>query len=186
MSLDTELFYLLNTSRHPVLDRIIPLFSSQEFIIAFFVALCSLAAIRYGRRALLTALIAVILVVGADFICGQVAKPFFKRPRPYYQLDHLYLRKSGNWHFLKKPLPLRPRYSLPSCHATNTFAAGLYLALTFPRLAPLSLALPLLTGYSRIYGGHHYPGDVLAGYLLGGLLAILAWLLTRNTGRRRP
>ncbi|WP_456434487.1 phosphatase PAP2 family protein [Thermosulfuriphilus sp.] len=185
MSIDIEFFYLINGSRHWLLDHLMPLFSSQTFIIAAFVAISALATLFYGRRAILAALVAVVLVAGADFICGQVAKPFFKRPRPYCTLDHLYLRKGGDWRFIKAPIERPGRYAFPSCHATNTAAAGLYLALVFPRIAPLSLMVPLLTGYSRIYGGHHYPLDVLAGYLLGGGLALAVWGLSRFFWLRR-
>jgi len=36
---------------------------------------------------------------------------------------------------------------------------------------------PLLFGYSRIYLGVHYPGDILAGYLAGLFFGYLFYVL---------
>jgi membrane-associated phospholipid phosphatase len=42
-----------------------------------------------------------------------------------------------------------------------------------PREAAALRALAALVAYSRVHTGVHYPGDVLAGSLLGGALAQL-------------
>jgi undecaprenyl-diphosphatase len=33
--------------------------------------------------------------------------------------------------------------------------------------------------YARVYVGAHYPGDVLAGLVIGAAVAILGWFLVR-------
>ena len=53
------------------------------------------------------------------------------------------------------------------------------------------LALILLTGYGRILVGAHWPSDVLGGHLWGGLLLLLAllvtgWVAERILGAGRP
>jgi undecaprenyl-diphosphatase len=35
-------------------------------------------------------------------------------------------------------------------------------------------------GYSRIYLGVHFPGDILAGWIAGTLLAVVTWLLLKK------
>ncbi|MCX6788164.1 MAG: phosphatase PAP2 family protein [Candidatus Kaiserbacteria bacterium] len=71
-------------------------------------------------------------------------------------------------------------FSFPSGHATAAmalygFLAYLLCALFPERKAAVLTAAVLLIGvigFSRLYLGVHFPSDVLAGYLLGGL-----WLL---------
>ena len=78
------------------------------------------------------------------------------------------------------PSTIETSYSFPSGHAT--FALALYgffayvLCRAYPKharsIVMLASVLILLVGFSRLYLGVHFPSDVLAGYLLGGL-----WLL---------
>ena len=78
--------------------------------------------------------------------------------------------------------------SFPSGHATVAFACAVTLALAVPRLAVPVLVLAAAIAYSRVYVGVHYPLDVIAGAVLGTLIAIalrrLAAALTRS--RRSP
>ena len=43
--------------------------------------------------------------------------------------------------------------------------------IVWPRRAPLFFGLAATVGFSRIYVGAHYPGDVLAGATLGMVIA---------------
>ncbi len=62
--------------------------------------------------------------------------------------------------------------SFPSGHATTAFAAAVFLALWYPRAAPIFLALALLVGLSRVLVGSHFPVDVWAGALIGTATAL--------------
>jgi len=72
--------------------------------------------------------------------------------------------------------------SFPSGHATTAMALGVSLALLFPRMRWVFLCLCFWIAVSRLFVGVHYPSDVIAGGILGG---ITAWLMARALARRR-
>ncbi len=65
--------------------------------------------------------------------------------------------------------------SYPSGHAARAAVFGIVLGFVlserFPRGSYLLLIYPLLMSLSRVYVLHHYPMDVIAGTILGVLLA---------------
>jgi len=65
--------------------------------------------------------------------------------------------------------------SFPSGHATTAFAAAILLALWYPRARCLFLGLAGMVALSRILLGSHFPSDVLAGALLGSVVALAVY-----------
>jgi undecaprenyl-diphosphatase len=65
----------------------------------------------------------------------------------------------------------------PSDHATMAGAVAVALWFVERRLAALATLAALLLAFSRVYVGVHYPGDVLAGLALGGVVAALGAVL---------
>jgi undecaprenyl-diphosphatase len=77
-------------------------------------------------------------------------------------------------------------FSFPSGHATVSFACATVLALAVPRLRWPLFALAALVAWSRVYVGVHYPGDVLAGAVLGVAIATALRMLAGALRRSGP
>lgn len=77
-------------------------------------------------------------------------------------------------------------FGFASGHASAAMAFALGIALFFGLrrrwVWAVAIAWALLMGVSRMYLGRHFLGDVLAGWLVGGLAVWLAWLFVRAIG----
>jgi membrane-associated phospholipid phosphatase len=62
--------------------------------------------------------------------------------------------------------------SFPSDHATGGFALAVAVFLYDRAIGALLLALAAVVAFARVYVGTHYPGDVVAGALIGGAVAV--------------
>lgn len=139
--------------------------STDVILIATVGAVIVLAATRHWRGA--TAL--AISVWATQAVVG-VGKALMERPRP---------DESG-------VITHEPGFSFPSGHSASAVALYVMLALIAGTAlrkrarVPVwvaAIVLALMIGLSRVYLGAHYPIDVLAGWLTGGIVVLGAWAL---------
>ena len=99
-------------------------------------------------------------------------KSFFRRRRPFISIIQAIVigKKPGTWSF-------------PSGHAAGAFAGAWLLNRSSLHFAPVRYLLASLVGFSRIYLGDHYPGDVASGSLIGLLFAMIFRRMTRRLSK---
>jgi undecaprenyl-diphosphatase len=153
--LDFAAFQWLRTHHSPLLDALMAGLSDIAGGNAIWMALAVLIGFLYRSRwpAVVQALLAVVL---AFLITDYVAKPFFNRARPFE--SYAESRVHGY-----KPTTR----SFPSGHAAGAIAGAYTLSRLAPEARAIFWLLAALVAFSRVYLGVHYPGDVLAGALLG-------------------
>ena len=82
-------------------------------------------------------------------------------------------------------LSIETSFGLPSGHAQNAIVLWGYLAYQVRRwwAAWAALLLTLAISFSRVYLGMHFPADVVAGWIIGGVILALFILLERPIAR---
>lgn len=177
--LDERVFVLLNsTFSHPWLDAFFPRMTDLHKHPAFFLVLLPLFGFalwrRYAGRGLWLMLAFVISCGLTDVITAKGLKNVIERPRPPDTAGLTVVQRcpAGG-------------HSFPSSHATNMFSAATFLSSFMPGWGSVLYPLAALTGYSRVYCGVHFPGDVLAGALWGIFLGFLFSRVARRVILRK-
>lgn len=106
---------------------------------------------------------ALTTAVAASHLVVQLLKALIRRARPYQCVPV--------WRWVGRPLA---DHAFPSGHTTAAFATAGVLSAAVPVAAIPLWSLAVLVGISRVYLGHHYPTDVLAGALIGAVSASLS------------
>lgn len=88
------------------------------------------------------------------------------RPRPYQVRQDI--RLTG------KALD---KFSFPSGHTLHAVVFTCVALVYFPQLAVLLIPFTVMVAFSRIVLGLHYPSDVIAGALIGALIAKVSFLM---------
>lgn len=110
-------------------------------------------------------------------LLAQILKRLFSMPRP------MQFFPAGHYPYFIKGVTLIGFASFPSGHSTTIFALATLLSIFTKdqRLKVLCLLGAVLVGYSRIYLGQHFLGDVLMGSFIGIATAVgVHWFFVRK------
>ena len=139
-------------------SRFFSFLGTEEFYLIILPFLYWCVDVRLGLR------IGIILSVSDSL--NTFFKFAFHQPRPYWVSDKVRAIQAG------------VSYGLPSGHAQHAMTVwGTVATWCKDWLRWLMAALIFLIGYSRIVLAVHFPTDVLAGWLIGGVIlwAFLKW-----------
>lgn len=172
--LDQQLFLFLNSFHSDFFDPIVYQFTQTIPWIPLYVFLSYLIIKTYGKDSWWVFLAVGLTILLADKTTSALMKPYFERLRPCRDssldgLIHHYGNCSGG-------------FSFASSHAANSFgiATIMTLGLSHKYLAVRWLFLwAVLFSYTRIYLGVHYPGDVIAGAIVGILSGAISFYIFR-------
>ena len=168
--IDQQLFLFINSLNSPFFDQVMHAISGKLIWVPLYLAILIFLGIKYKRKFFIILIFIILAATLADQ-SSVFVKNLFLRLRPCHEpslkgLVHLVNGECGGM------------YGFVSSHATNSFNVAL-LSLLFVKKRWYSISIiawALVVGYSRIYLGVHYPGDVLCGSFLG---AFIGWSMFR-------
>jgi len=167
-SIDESLFLFLNSYHSLFFDRLMWLFSNKFFWAPLYAWFLWILYKKYPRQYWTVLVTIVLMIIVSDQFCN-LAKYSVMRLRPSQEphlraMVHIVNNYRGGM------------YSFYSGHASNAFAVAFFMITIVAGIRkyiiPVSIAYAMLTAYSRIYLGVHYPGDIAAGIIMGTLLGI--------------
>ena len=170
--LDNSIFLALNGSDSSYWDGVMWLITKTQTWIPLFLVLLYVVLKNSNVRRLIIVVVALAITVAlADRLSSGLIKPLVMRWRPTHDVTFL--------HTIDTVFGYNGgRYGFVSSHAANTFSLFVFLSLMF-RSRLLSVCLlcwALMSSYSRVYLGVHFPGDILCGALLGMLVGLLVYV----------
>ena len=171
-NVDKSVFRALNGDGGAVLDAIMQLFTwLGDALILAPVVLASLLVADRTRFAPRAAFVAIATTAASAVT--MALKHIVGRARPLAALG------AEAVHVVGKPVFER---AWPSGHATVAATVWLSLALLFPRWRIPLIAVGVVSGYSRIYVGAHFPGYVLAGFAVGTAFVFATHVFLKRSG----
>lgn len=172
-NLDNYFFLLLNGCHNSFFDVVMTYISSKVFWIWFYVILLYLIIKEYKWQSILILVFVALMITITDQVSVHLFKNVFERLRPCHQEDLMLVVHTVNG--------CGGKYGFISSHATNVFALAFFvsklLGKKYKWMPWLMFFWAALVGYSRVYLGVHFPGDVIVGAFVGVIIGYIMYLL---------
>ncbi|MEZ5047926.1 MAG: phosphatase PAP2 family protein [Chitinophagaceae bacterium] len=177
LQLDQNLFIAIHQGcQNTFFDFIMPFFRNPYFWAPVYFFLLVWMYYQFGKKGLLWCLFFFLTFVFADVISASFIKPLIQRIRPCHDIQLTA--------YLRTLVPCGSGFSFPSSHASNHFALSSFIHFTLGKknkwISVLAYIWALGVCFAQLYVGVHYPSDILAGMLLGWLIAKMISLYFHN------
>jgi undecaprenyl-diphosphatase len=160
----------------PALDRAMRRLSRAADHSKISMATSAALAVVGGRKRRRSVAAGITSIAVTSAVVNVAIKPVLRRRRP----DRVAVNVP-----IARHVAMPISRSFPSGHSASAFAFATGVGHDWPQAGLPLHGLAAAVAYSRIHTGVHYPGDVVAGSLLGAALAqVTAHALDRRRRRR--
>ncbi|MEN0016088.1 MAG: phosphatase PAP2 family protein [Bacteroidota bacterium] len=175
-SVDRYLLLCINQTHHAAWDAFFCGITHEVWGCLFYAWPLYSMAKKLDRKSFWLGIVALLgLLLLTDQVTSGLVKPGVRRLRPCCDPSlQQWVHVVGTY---------RGSYGFFSAHAANGFGVATFLFLVLRVYSPsgyLPLGWAALVSYGRVYGGVHYPLDVVCGALSG---LVSGWLIYRGYDR---
>ena len=165
---DDSVFDAVASWHSPILDRTMPELSIVATKSRLWMGIAALLAIFGGAKGRRTAIEGMVAIGVNSFVVNIPLKSAVRRQRPANEVPE------------ERKLVKPESYSFPSGHTASAAAFSGIVGRAYPKLWLPINTLAAMVGFSRVYTGVHYPGDVLGGWIVGkGVAFAVNWIASR-------
>lgn len=160
--MNIEMFQAINhlAGNHPILDATM-VFVTQKSLFIF--ALTLLFMWFFGNEKYKYTVVYAALTGALGLFINFLISQIYFEPRPFIT------------HHVNMLISHAADASFPSDHTTGAFSLAFAIFLRHQKIGFITVLFAVLTGFSRIYVGHHYPFDVLGSILVALLVSLIVF-----------
>ncbi len=171
---DQTLFFAINKGlANPFFDWLLPALRNRFFWTPLYLFMTVFFIRNYGKQGWLLLVFLGLSFGFTDYSSSSVVKPAFERLRP--------CNDPGIKDDVRSLIACGSGFSFPSSHASNHFAMAFFLISMFyykwKLILPIALFWAFSISFAQIYVGVHYPGDIIMGAILGGMIGYVMSVL---------
>jgi membrane-associated phospholipid phosphatase len=167
---DDRVFDAVASWQSPLLDRTMPELSIVATKSRLWMAIAALLAIFGGAKGRRTAIEGMVAIGVNSFVVNIPLKSAVRRKRPTDEVPE------------ERRLAKPESYSFPSGHTASAAAFSGIVGRAYPKLWLPINGLAAMVGFSRVYTGVHFPGDVLGGWIVGKGVALVVNAIASRFG----